>query len=212
MPSPAYTLSQMASDAIAVLDALGLQCAHVIGLSMGGVIAQRVAADHPQRVLCLTSIMSSSRAAGLPPPEPAAVAGMLTGMTATTRAEIIAARRQNFDLLGGPHYRSAEVGMGRLSEAAFDRASHPAGVARQMAAVIADVGRAEALAKVRAPTLVIHGDVDPLVPLACGENTARRIAGARLMIMPRMGHDLPEPLIPELLDAIVRHLRATPAR
>ena len=206
---PPYTLKDMSDDAASVLDALQLARAHVVGVSMGGMIAQQLAVRHPGRVLSLTSIMSSSGATGLPAPDPAAIGGvMMPPPMSAGRAAIVAHVERSWDLIGGPHFKSTVVGIGRMTAAAFDRCRHPPGTMRQMAAVIADSERAEALRGIRAGTLVIHGDVDPLVPLGCGEDTARRIPGARLKVMPNMGHDLPEPLIPEMLEAMAAHWRA----
>jgi pimeloyl-ACP methyl ester carboxylesterase len=207
-----YTLSTMADDAVALLEALGRDAAHVVGTSMGGMIAQRIAIGHPDRVLSLSSIMSSSGAPDLPPPDPQAIVSITPLPFGLTRTDMIAVLKDSWDMIGGPHFRSTVVGMGRLTEAAYDRGRHPTGVMRQIAAILADTTRAASLPRIRTPTLVIHGDADPLVPLPCGEDTARRIPGAALKVMPGMGHDLPEPLMPGILAALVTHLRAaTPA-
>jgi pimeloyl-ACP methyl ester carboxylesterase len=206
-----YTLRTMADDAVGLLDALGLASAHLVGVSMGGMIAQRIAVHHPQRVLSLTSIMSSSGAADLPPPDPLAIASITAVPVSQARPDMLAHLGASWDLIGGPHFKSTAVGMGRKTEAAYDRGRHPAGIMRQMAAIIGDSGRADNLPEIRTPTLVIHGDADPLVPLACGEDTARRIPGAMLKVVPKMGHDLPEPLMPGILGALIAHLHAAGA-
>lgn len=207
-PEPPYRLLEMADDAIGVLDELGIARAHVVGVSMGGMIAQHLAIRHPQRLLSLTSIMSSSGARDLPPPDAAAITSIMSVPASPARADVIAHLQRSWDLIGGPHYRSTEVGCGRLVAAAVERGRHPPGILRQMAAVLTDTARADALARIRTPTLVIHGDVDPLVPLACGADTARRIPGARFIRMTNMGHDLPDPLIPQILAEMTTHWRA----
>jgi proline iminopeptidase len=209
--SAPYTLSEMADDAAALLGSLRLASAHVLGVSMGGMIAQRVALQYPDRVLSLTSIMSSSGAANLPPPDPLAIASITAVPMSLLRADIVAQVRASWDLIGGPHFKSTAVGIGRLTEAAYDRGRYPAGIMRQMAAIMVDGARAQSLARIRAPTLVLHGDADPLVPVACGADTARRIPGATLRVIPKMGHDLPEPLMPGILGALTTHLRAAAA-
>jgi pimeloyl-ACP methyl ester carboxylesterase len=206
-PAPPYTLRHMAEDAVALCNALGVGRVHLVGVSMGGMIAQRIAIHHAERVSSLTCIMSTSGAAGLPRADPTAMRSLTTVPATKTRAAIIAQVQQTWDLIGGPHFKSTEVGIGRLTEAAYDRGRHPPGFLRHMAAVAADADRAEALAGIGARTLIMHGGIDPLVPLACGEDTARRIPGARLRVFPQMGHDLPEPLIPEILGTLFAHLR-----
>ena len=205
--TPPYTLPQMADDAVGLLDRLDLPAAHFVGVSMGGMISQRAAIHHPRRVLSLTSIMSSSGAPDLPPPEPAAIASITAPPPSFARADVIEQLRRSWDLIGGPHYKSTEVGLGRKSEAAYDRGRYPPGFMRQMAAIVSDADRAGRLADIRAPTLVIHGDADPLAPLAGGQDTARRIPGATLKIVPKMGHDLPDPVLPDILGALLTHLR-----
>ena len=201
-----YSITDMAADAVALLDHLGQAGAHVIGVSMGGMIAQQMAIQFPGRVFSLTSIMSSSGAAGLPQAEPAAAAALVTPATAADRATVVAQMHNTWNIIGGPHYESDVCGIGRLAGAAFDRCYHPTGFNRQLAAIVTDVHRANDLAKVQAPTLVVHGDADPLVPLAAGRDTAARIPGAELHVVENMGHDLPEPLIPALVATITAHL------
>ena len=207
-----YSITDMAADAVALLDHLGQAGAHIVGLSMGGMIAQQMAINFPIRVFSLTSIMSSSGAPGLPQPEPAAAAGLVTPPASTDRAAVVAQSRNTWNIIGGPHYKSDEVGIGRLAGAAFDRCFHPTGFNRQLAAIVSDANRANDLAKVRAPSLVIHGDADPLVPIGAGRDTATRIPGAQLHVVPNMGHDLPEPLIPGIVAAISEHLGKAHAR
>ena len=210
-PVPPFTLADMSDDVAGVMDGLSLSRAHVVGVSMGGMIAQQLAIRHPQRVLSLTSIMSTSGAPNLPAPEPAAIGSIMSVPASSQREGIIAHVERSWDLIGGSHYKSTEVGMGRKTAEAFDRCRHPPGILRQMAAVLADVGRADALSRIGAPTLVLHGEIDPLVPLGCGEDTARRIPGAKIKVIPKMGHDLPDPLIQEVLELLVTHWRAAAA-
>jgi pimeloyl-ACP methyl ester carboxylesterase len=209
---PPYTLQALAADAVALLDHLGQAGAHVIGLSMGGMVAQWMAITHPARLFSATLLMTSSGAPGLPPPAPEVAAAMLARPSGEDRAALLEHALRTCDLVGGPHYRSRDVGLGRFAAAALDRAYHPAGFVRQLAAIVADTDRAGRLAGIRVPTLVVHGDADPLLPLACGQDVAARIPGARLVVVPHMGHDLPEPLLPELLAHIRTHLAAVPLR
>jgi pimeloyl-ACP methyl ester carboxylesterase len=209
---PRYTLTDMANDVIGLLNHLGQAGAHVVGFSMGGMIAQRLAINHPERVYSLTSMASTTGNPSLPRADAAAAEAFLRDPPLRPRAATIEFVRNGWNVIGGPHYKSTECGLGKLTEAAYDRAFSPDGNARQLAAIFADGNRAPALANVRAPTLVIHGAVDPLVPPAAGEDTAKAVPGAKLMVIPKMGHDLPEPLIPQLVDAIASHAAATALR
>jgi pimeloyl-ACP methyl ester carboxylesterase len=197
--SPPYTLADMASDAIAVLDELGIDRAHVAGASMGGMIAQHVAFGHPERVLSLTSIMSSTgdRSVGRPTPE--ALATFLTP-SPPDRQGYIDNAAATWKVLSGPHYDEARVRAraGRV----YDRCFYPRGAAFQLSAVVSDGDRTERLARVRCPTLVIHGRVDPLITLSGGEATARAIPGAELLVLDEMGHDFPAPVLPDIAAAI----------
>jgi pimeloyl-ACP methyl ester carboxylesterase len=197
-----YGLGDMADDVVALLDHLGLADAHVVGVSMGGMIAQHLAISHGDRVRSLTSIMSSTGNPALPPASPEAATVLVTPPPALDRDSLIAHARATWDVIGGPHHRSSEVGIGRLAPEWVDRMQYPEGFTRQLAAVVADGARNERLASVTTPTLVIHGAVDPLVPLAAGEDTAAAVPGARLEVLETMGHDLPDPLIPELVTLI----------
>jgi len=201
---PAYTLRDMAGDALAILDHLELPQAHVVGLSMGGMIAQRLAIHYPERVRTLVSIMSTSGFADAPA-EPEAVEILIQRPESQEVAVLIAHRQRSSNLIGGSVYKSTEVGFGRFAEAAVTRSYRPAGFARQLAAIIADGSRQTELAGVRAPTLVIHGNIDPLIPPMGGEMTAASIPGARLEVFADMGHDLPEPLMPRIIAALVEH-------
>jgi pimeloyl-ACP methyl ester carboxylesterase len=200
--SSPYSLSDMADDVVALLDHLGLADAHIIGVSMGGMIAQHLAFEHGDRVRSLVSIMSSTGNPELPPPSEDAAAALVTPPPAEDRDSLIEHSRKTWDIIGGPHHRSRELGIGRLADVALDRAQNLEGFTRQLAAIVADGSRVQRLGAVRVPTLVVHGEADPLVPPAAGQDTARAIPGARLELIPEMGHDLPEPLMPDLVERI----------
>jgi pimeloyl-ACP methyl ester carboxylesterase len=201
----AYTIKDMANDGIGLLDALEIEKAHVVGVSMGGMIAQSMAIHHPARLASLISIMSTTGEPELPPPTPEALA-VLTTPAPTDREGYIENSVQNGRVLSGPKFPPNEDLLREHAALKFDRGIHPAGVARQMAAIMASEGRREKLKSVTIPTLVIHGDVDPLVPLEGGKDTAHAIPGAELIIMEGMGHDLPLELWHQIIDAIVKHI------
>ena len=204
----AYTLSDMAQDAVDLLDHLGQAGAHVIGLSMGGMIAQRMAIEHPARVYSLTSIMSSTGDPALPPGD-AEVERKLLATLAEESAEVAVVHLVDaWRAFGGPHYDSEDCGIARFARRAVARAYRPEGTARQLAAILADGDRSAALGKLAVPALVIHGKADPLVPFAAGLATAAAIPGAELLAIEHMGHDLPEPLIATVVEAIAGHIRA----
>ena len=185
-----YLLSDMAADSVRVLDALGVEQAHVIGASMGGMIAQTVAIEHPDRVLSLTSIMSTTGAAAVGQPKPE-VMGVLMTPPATTREEALVRGVETSRAIGSPGLVDEEKAR-RRAGAAWDRDDDPSGVGHQLLAIVASPDRTEALGGVAVPTLVVHGDVDPLVTLSGGEATAAAVPGARLVVLPGVGHDIPE--------------------
>ncbi|MGV9303401.1 MULTISPECIES: alpha/beta hydrolase [unclassified Nonomuraea] len=195
-----YLLSDMAGDAAGLMDALGWPAAHVVGISMGGMIAQALAIGHPGRVLTLTSIMSTpSPEAG--PPTPEAMAALF-GPPAADRQGAIERALEVWSVIGSPGYPLDRERVARLAGLAFDRDHDPAGTTRQLAAILASGDRSEGLAGVRVPTLVVHGEADPLVQVSGGRATAAAIPGARLMTFEGMGHDLPRPLWEQVMDAI----------
>ena len=209
LPFPlAYTLTDMAADGIALLDALGIARAHVVGASMGGMIAQLMAARWPDRVASLTSIMSTSGAPGLPGPAPAIRRRMLARRPAhPTRDEAVAAGAEMLTLISFPDPARPPSAFAAMAGAAYDRAYDPAGARRQLLAIIADGSRAERLAAIQAPTLLIHGADDRLVPKAGSEDLARRIPHARLEIVPGMAHDLPPSRLDHVADLVALHAR-----
>ena len=206
-----YKLVDMAHDAAGLLDHLGIAAAHVAGASMGGMIAQEMAMTVPGRVLSLTSIMSSTGARGLPGPTPAAAA-VLMAAPAEGRDAYIAAFCRSWRVLRAGSFAQDEARDPDRAARLWDRGTNPAGAARQLLAILASGDRTARLGSVRAPTLVIHGAADPLVPLAAGQATAAAIPGARLKVIARMGHAIPMEAWPEIIEVIVEHTRqAVPA-
>ncbi len=207
---PPYTLHDMAQDTLGVLDTLGVARAHIVGASMGGMIAQHVAIAAPRRTLSLTSIMSSSGARGLPGPQPRVLRTLMARPKGQDRETILRHYVRLLRAIGSPDFPMEEPLVRQRIGAGLDRSPYaPQGTMRQMVAIAADTGRAKALAGVQAPTLVLHGLADPLVPYACGEDTARRSDGARLVGIQGMGHDLPPPVIDRLLPPMLEHFART---
>ena len=202
MPARPYTLQDMADDAAALLTALGIDQAHVVGASMGGMIAQLLAIHHPTRVLSLTSIMSTTGNPMLPPAKPEAMAALMERPTTAELTDVLALGLRISRAIGSPAYPAPEDRLRTRIERDFRRSFHPTGAGRQMAAIMADGDRRERLKAVTAPTLVIHGEDDPLVPVEGGKDTAAAIPGAKLLTIPGMGHDLPVELVGQVADAI----------
>ena len=199
-----YTLADMALDTVGLLDALGIQNAHIVGASMGGAIAQEIAMRYPRRVRTLVSIMSTSGAPGLPPPQPEAMQVLMTP-TPPDRAGYLARAQKVAKILRPGSYPEEEARDLERAERAFERGLNPAGYVRQLAGILASGSRRERLGAVRTPTLVIHGEDDPLVPIECGRDVARHVPGARMLTIPRMGHALPRAAWPAIIDAIAEH-------
>lgn len=209
----AYTLADMAADGMALLDHLGIARAHVVGVSMGGMIAQHIAARYPDRVLSLTSVMSTTGNPRLPRAQKEAMRVLANRPMSGDKEALIAYSVNAARVIGSPGYPAAEERLQRRVRSDFERGWYPQGVARQMVAIVADGDRRSMLKDVKAPTLVIHGEADPLVPIAGGRDTAETIPGARLLTIPGMGHDLPLALVDTLADAIAEHAKgvAVPA-
>jgi pimeloyl-ACP methyl ester carboxylesterase len=196
-----YLLHDMAADAVGLLDYLNIGRAHIVGASMGGMIAQEIAIRHPERVRSLTSIMSTSGDPSLPPPSPQA-AGVFLAPPPRTAEEYVEANVAVWRIFRGEGYPDEEARDRARAVRAAGRGFYPEGGARQMLAVFASGSRKAALPGIKAPTLVIHGADDPLVPLAAGEDTARSIPGAKLVVIDRMGHALPRTVWPRVIDEI----------
>jgi len=206
---PPYTLDDMVADSVGLLDALDVSAAHVVGISMGGMIAQLIAINFPERVLSLTSIMSTVGGRNVVQAEPAVGAVLLTspGQTREERvAQSLAARRLIFGT-GMPF--DVERALHR-AERAVDRCFYPDGAMRQLAAIFAAPDRTAGLGKLTMPALVIHGENDPLVPPANGLQTAAALPAARLLMIPGMGHALPDPVWPQVVDAIAAVASGSP--
>jgi pimeloyl-ACP methyl ester carboxylesterase len=206
-----YNLRDMALDTISLMDVLGIKSAHLVGASMGGMIAQEIAITFPERVRSLTSIMSTTGNPKVPPPTREAAA-MLMAPPPKTKEEYIARFAQTWKILRVGSFPQDEALDRSRAERCFSRGLNPAGVGRQLRAILASGSRKERLRDVRAPTLVIHGTVDPLVHPMGGKDTAASIPGAKLVMIENMGHALPLPMWPQVIDAIVTHAKGAAAK
>jgi pimeloyl-ACP methyl ester carboxylesterase len=202
-----YLLPDMAADGIALAQALGVKRAHVVGVSMGGMIAQLMAANFPNTVASLTSVMSSSGRRGLPPGKPEAMKVLLTPPANSERSTVVAHGINLRQTISSPGYPTSDAEQQALVEFNFDRSFYPQGLARHYNAILASGGRVDILPTIKVPTLVIHGDEDPVVRVEAGKDTAALIPGARLEVIPGMGHDLPAQLLPKLVGLIAEHAR-----
>lgn len=202
-----YTLTDMAHDGIGLLDALEIDTAHVVGASMGGMIAQLMAVHHGPRLLSLTSIMSTTGNGKLPQAEKHAMDALIAPLTAMDEETLVAHGLNIARNIGSPGFPFDPEAQREKVLRNVRRSVYPAGLPRQLAAIIDDGCRRSRLADVRVPTLVLHGEDDPLVKLAAGEDTARHIPGARLVTIPGWGHDIPMPLIDRIAGEIVTHAR-----
>jgi pimeloyl-ACP methyl ester carboxylesterase len=209
--NPPYTIEDMAEDAVGLLDALGIEKVHVCGMSMGGMIAQALAIRHPQRVLSLISIYSSTGNPRLPQPKPEVMQVLLTPPPEEREANIEFTLKV-FRTIAGPGFPFDEEWHRKRAGLAYDRAFYPQGAARQLLAILTQRNRKPALASLAVPTLVIHGTADPLVPFECGKDTAEAVPGAEFKIIDGMGHDLPHGgAWPEIINAIGRHTQKVSA-
>lgn len=202
MPEAPYTLSDMANDAIGLLDALGIDKAHVLGASMGGMIVQTIAIEHPDRCLSMTSVMSSTGDPRAGKATPEALAVLLS--PPPTERDAYVANSERAAVFCSKRYFDPQKARDRAG-AAFDRAFYPEGATRQLAAIYASGDRTEKLANVEVPSLVIHGRDDQLITPSGGTLTAEAIPGANLLLLADMGHDIPEPLWPLFIEAVVAH-------
>lgn len=205
-----YTLKDMADDGIGLLDALGIDRAHVVGASMGGMIVQLMAIHHPDRLMSMTSIMSTTGSGRLPLAEPAAIGALTAPLKGTDEETLVAHGLNIIRNIGTPHSAEFPFDEAHQRERVLRntrRSVYPAGLPRQLAAIIDDGDRTSRLGNVRTPTLVLHGEADPLVKLPGGEATAAAIPGARLVTIPGWGHDLPLKLVPRLASEIAGHAR-----
>ena len=207
-PTVPYLLADMAADLVGLLDHLGVARAHVAGMSMGGMIAQAAAIGHPDRVLSLTSIMSTTGDPDVGQPSAEAMASLFAP-PATDRDEAGDHKVRHAHVWGSPAFLDDER-LRRRGAELFDRAHDPQATARQLAAVLASGSRSAALAELTVPTLVIHGTVDRLIAPSGGERTAEVVPDAKLLLIEGMGHDLPPQLWPQLADAIVGHITENP--
>lgn len=206
-----YGLQDMAQDALGVLDALGIDKAHVIGVSMGGMIAQRMALSASQRIQSLTSIMSSSGAGGLPQASGAVKRALLARPRSASQEDVLAHYTRLFRIIGSPDFPVEPSYLRERILAGIRRSFYPEGTRRQMLAIAADRDtRAAQLHRITAPTLVIHGLADPLVPPENGRDTARRISQARFVGIEGMGHDLAPGAVARWLPDLLAHLSQTP--
>lgn len=198
-----YSLDDMAKDAVGLLSALGIDKAHIAGASMGGMIAQLVAANHPDRVLSLTSIMSTTGNPALPQGKPEALAALMAPPADPSNLESVVERGVSaWKVIGSPGYPTDETILREQILRDFRRSFYPVGMTRQMAAILTNGDRRPKLKTIKVPTVVLHGADDPLVPVAGGKDTAENIPGAELRIVPGMGHDFAVALVGTFADAI----------
>ena len=206
-----YKLRDMAEDTTGLMDVLGIKSAHLVGASMGGMIAQEIAISFPQRVRSLTSIMSSTGNPKDPPPTREAAA-LLMAAPPATKQEYIERFAKTWKILRGGSFPEDEALDRSRAERTYERGLNPAGVGRQLRAILASGSRKQRLRSVKAPTLVIHGSVDPLVRPQAGRDTAASIPGAKLLMIEGMGHALPIPIWPQIIDAIDKHAHGAAAK
>jgi pimeloyl-ACP methyl ester carboxylesterase len=213
-PNIPYTLDQMAADAVGLLDHIRIERAHIVGASMGGMIGQLVVADYPERALSFTAIFTTTGNPSLPPAKPEAMA-VITTRAPDPNANLEAYLDQmmkNARTIGSPSYPFDEKLLRERLLSDVRRSYEPLGVARQMAAIVACGDRRPKAAKIKAPTVVLHGEADPLVPVEGGRDLAATIPNAELRIIPGMGHDLPPALYDTVVDAICRAAERSRAR
>ena len=206
-PKVPYTLADMADDGVGLLDALRIERAHIVGASMGGMIAQHVAARHPDRCLSLTTVFSTTGNPKLPPARPEAMKALITRPDSTEEGVLVEHGMMLARTIGSPGYPAPEDRLRERTLASVRRSFYPEGPTRHLSAIVADGDRRAMLRDIAVPTLVLHGEDDPLVPCEGGRDTAASIPGARLKTIPGWGHDLPLELVDELAGAIGEHAR-----
>jgi pimeloyl-ACP methyl ester carboxylesterase len=205
-----YRLNDMAADAIGLLDALGIKNAHMVGASMGGMIVQIVAARYPQRTRSMVSIYSTSGRPGLPVGKPEALAMLTAQPEGPSREQRVKHGMKLRQVIGSPGYPAAQAELRAFVEKNVDRRWYPEGGARQYLSIIASGDRVDMLKAIKTPTLVMHGEEDPLLPIACGRDVASLVPGAEFQSYPGWGHDFPGPLIPTIADRIASFCKAHP--
>jgi pimeloyl-ACP methyl ester carboxylesterase len=203
-----YLVKDMAGDGIGLLDVLGIDKAHMVGASMGGMIAQTVAGLWPGRTRSLVSIYSTSGRPGLPPGKPEALAMLTAQPEGPSREQRVKHGMKLRTVIGSPGYPSDEAALRAFVEKNVDRRWYPEGGARQYLSIIASGDRVDLLKTIKAPALVLHGEDDPLLPVECGRDVARLIPGAEIQTYPGWGHDFPGPLIPTLVERIAIFCKA----
>ena len=206
-PKVPYTLADMADDGVGLLDALGIERAHIVGASMGGMIAQHVAARHPDRCLSLTTVFSTTGNPKLPPARPESMKALITRPDSTEEGVLVEHGMMLARTIGSPGYPAPEDRLRERTLASVRRSFYPEGPTRHLSAIVADGDRRAMLRDIAVPTLVLHGEDDPLVPCEGGRDTAASIPGAKLKTIPGWGHDLPLELVDELAGAIGEHAR-----
>jgi len=211
-PNVPYLLADMARDTVGLLDALSIPRAHVMGASMGGMIAQMIAINHPERMRSLISIMSTTSDPALPPPTDEAQKALMSRPRDASLEAVIDNARASNRVIGSPGYPQTEDELRSRVAAEYQRGYFPRGFINQYAAIIASGSRTRALRYVTVPALVVHGADDPLVPLEAGQHTAQSIPNAQLAVIEGMGHDLPEALMPVLLATVIPFLDAVEKR
>ena len=207
-PKVPYTLADMADDGAGLLDTLGIEKAHIVGASMGGMIAQHFVSRHADKCLSLTTIFSTTGNPKLPPAKPEAMKALVTRPDSTEEKVLVEHGMMVARTIGSPAYPTEEERLRERTTASVRRSFYPEGPTRHLSAIVADGDRRGMLKDVTVPTLVLHGEDDPLVPCEGGRDTAASIPGARLKTIPGWGHDLPLELVDELADAIAGHAKA----
>ncbi|WP_427964303.1 alpha/beta fold hydrolase [Altererythrobacter sp.] len=204
-PKVPYSLADMADDGAGLLDALGIERAHIVGGSMGGMIAQHFASRHPDKTLSLTSIFSTTGHPKLPPAKKEAMAVLVKRPESTDEDALVEHGMLVARTIGSPGYPAPEDHLRERTRANVRRSTYLEGPLRQMAAIIADGDRSAMISEIDTPTLVLHGEDDPLLRVECGHDIAAKIPGAKIRTIPGWGHDLPLELVEDLADSIAGH-------